>query len=97
MGSKKLDVVCPCCETKLKVDKKTGEVIWEEKKEKVMPSLSDMVNDLGNQQKENASIFKKNSDNQKERSRLLDEKLKESLKHVDRSSTDKPLRDFDFD
>jgi uncharacterized Zn finger protein (UPF0148 family) len=97
MGSKKLDVICPCCETKLQVDKKTGEVIWEEKKEKPMPSLSDMVNDLGSQQKENESLFKKHSESQKERSRLLDEKLKESLKHVDRSSTDKPLRDFDFD
>jgi hypothetical protein len=56
-----------------------------------------MVNDLGSQQKEKESLFKKHSETQKERSRLLDEKLKESLKHVDRSSTDKPLRDFDFD
>ncbi len=96
MGSKKLEVVCPCCETKLKIDKKTGEVIWEEKKEKAMPSLSDMVSNLDSQQKEKESLFRKHSETQKERSRLLDEKLKESLKHVDRSS-DKPLRDFDFD
>ena len=34
MGSKKIEVICPCCETMLQVDKKTGEVIWEEKKEK---------------------------------------------------------------
>lgn len=96
MGSKALEVVCPCCETKLQVDKKTGEVIWEEKKEKPMPSLSDMVNDLGSQQEEKESLFKKNRATEKERSRLLDEKLKESLKHVDRSP-EKPLRDFDFD
>ena len=55
MGSKALEVVCPCCETKLQVDKKTGEVIWEEKKEKPMPSLSDMVTDLGSQQEEKES------------------------------------------
>ena len=96
MGSKKLEVICPCCETRLQIDKKTGEVIWEEKKEKPMPSLSDMVDDLGIQQKENERPFKKHSATQKERSRLLDEKLKESLKNVDRSS-EKPLRDFDFD
>ena len=96
MGSKKLEVVCPCCETKLQIDKKTGEVIWEEKKEKPMPSLSDMVNNLGSQQEEKESLFKNNRATEKERSRLLDEKLKESLKHVDRSS-EKPLRDFDFD
>ena len=96
MGSKKLEVICPCCETKLQIDKKTGEVIWEEKKEKSIPSLSDMVNDLGSQQKEKESLFKQHSATQKERSRLLEEKLKESLKLVDRSS-EKPLRDFDFD
>ena len=39
----RIEVICPCCETKLQVDQKTGEIIWEEKKEKVMPSLSDMV------------------------------------------------------
>ncbi|MBT5470784.1 MAG: 2-nitropropane dioxygenase, partial [Nitrospina sp.] len=72
MGSKKLEVVCPCCETKLQIDKKTGEVIWEEKKEKAMPSLTDMVSDLDNQQKEKESLFKKHSETQKERSRLLD-------------------------
>ena len=74
MGSKKLEVVCPCCETKLQIDKKTGEVIWEEKKEKPMPSLSDMVNNLGSQQEEQESLFKKNRATEKERSRLLDEK-----------------------
>ena len=55
-----------------------------------------MVNNLDSQQEEKESLFKKNRATEKERSRLLDEKLKESLKHVDRSS-EKPLRDFDFD
>ena len=96
MGSKKLDVICPCCESKLQVDKKTGEVIWEEKKEKPTPSLTDMVKDLDAQKKEQASQFFKQSGIQKERTRLLDEKFKESQKHVDKSP-DKPLRDFDFD
>ena len=48
MGSGGMEIVCPCCETKLKVDKKTGEVIWEEKKQKEVPSLADMVKDLEN-------------------------------------------------
>ena len=36
MGSGRIEIVCPCCETKLKIDKKTGEVIWEEKKKLVL-------------------------------------------------------------
>ena len=31
MGSGRIEVICPCCETKLQVDKKTGEVIWKER------------------------------------------------------------------
>ena len=96
MGSKKLEVICPCCETKLQVDKKTGEIIWEERKAKPVPSLTDMVKDLDNKKKENEDIFRKNRQNQKERSRVLDEIFKESTKHVDKSG-EKPLRDFDLD
>jgi hypothetical protein len=96
MGSKKMDVICPCCETKLQVDQKTGEVIWEERKPKPEVSLTDMVKDLEKQKKEQENIFKKNSENQKERGRVLDEIFKESQKHVDKSG-EKPLRDFDLD
>ena len=96
MGSKKLEITCPCCEAKLQVDQKTGEIIWEEKKPKPVVSLTDMVKDLENKKIENEDIFKKNSENQKERNRVLDEIFKESTKHVDRSG-EEPLRDFDFD
>jgi len=91
-----MDVICPCCETKLQVDQKTGEVIWEERKPKPEVSLTDMVKDLEKQKKEQENIFKKNSENQKERGRVLDEIFKESQKHVDKSG-EKPLRDFDLD
>ena len=96
MASGKIEVICPCCETKLKVDKKTGEVIWEEKKVKVAPSLSDMVKGLDAQKKEQEIQFQKQSAAQKERSRLLDEKFKEAQKNVDKDS-DLPLRDIDLD
>jgi hypothetical protein len=96
MGSKKIEIVCPCCETILQVDKKTGEVIWEERKVREVASLTDMVKDLKNKSKEQESLFKKHSENQKERGRVLDEIFKESQKHVDKSG-DKPLRDFDLD
>lgn len=96
MSSKKIEITCPCCETRLQIDKQTGEVIWEEKKQKPKASLSDMVKGLHSQHKEKESLFKKQSEIQKERSRLLDEKFKESQKHVDKSP-DRPLRDFDLD
>ena len=96
MAYKVLKINCPCCESKLHVDSKTGEVIWKDEKKKELSSLTDMVKGLDAQKKEQDSLFKKQSELQKERSRLLDEKFKESQKHVDKSG-DKPLRDFDFD
>ncbi|MZH41457.1 MAG: 2-nitropropane dioxygenase [Nitrospinae bacterium] len=96
MGSKKIEVVCPCCETKLTVDNKTGAVIWEERKPKPVASLTDMVKGLESKKKEQQNMFQKHSENQKERGRVLDEIFKESQKHVDKSD-EKPLRDFDLD
>ena len=96
MGSHQIDITCPCCETKLQIDVKTGEVVCQEKKAKEFGSLADMVKDLDSQRKENETLFRKQSEIQKDRKRLLDEKFKEAQKHVDRSSN-KPLRDFDLD
>ena len=58
MGSKKLEITCPCCETKLQVDQKTGEIIWEERKPKPEVSLTDMVKGLENKKKENETYQK---------------------------------------
>ena len=96
MSSDRLEVLCPCCETKLKVDKFTGEVIWEEKKEKPKASLSDMVKNLDSQRKEQENLFKKRSQSEKERDRILQEKFKEAQKNVDKLG-DIPLRDIDLD
>ena len=96
MSSGKIEVICPCCETKLQIDKKTGEVIWEEKKVKVMPSLADMVKEHDAHKKEQESLFNKRSEVQKDRSRILEERFKEAQKNVDKSK-DLPLRDIDLD
>ena len=96
MSFGKIEVICPCCETKLQIDKKTGEIIWEEKKAKVMPSLADMVKDLDAHKKEQELLFNKRSEVQKDRGRILEEKFKEAQKNVDKSK-DIPLRDIDLD
>lgn len=92
----KHEIICPCCETKLQIDAKTGEVIWQEKKAKEFGSLSDMVKGLNAQKQEQESLFKKQNEIQKDRKRLLDEKFKEAKKNADKDKS-KPLRDFDLD
>ncbi len=95
--SSNLEITCPCCEAKLRLDHKTGEVLWKEEKKKELSSLSDMVHDLAEHQKESQSMFQKQKDLQKDKSRLLTEKFKEAQKNVDKSDSSKPLRDFDLD
>lgn len=95
MGSN-IQITCPCCEAKLQIDQKTGEVVWKEEKKKEHSSLSDLVKDHNFQSKEKQSQFAKQNEIQKERARLLDEKFKEAQKHVDKNDI-KPLRDFDLD
>ena len=46
MASHNLEIICPCCESKLRIDAKTGEVIWKDEKKKELSSLSDMVKGL---------------------------------------------------
>lgn len=96
MGSNSIEAVCPCCETKLKIDVKTGEVIWREEKPKPSVSLADMVKGLDVRKKERETLFKQRSESHKERDRVLDEKFQEARKRVDKSG-EKPLRDFDLD
>lgn len=96
MSSDTIDVICPGCESKLKVDRKTGDVIWEKKKPKPTVSLSDMVKGLEAQKKEQQSLFKQRSASQKDRDRILNEKFKEAQKNVDKDA-ELPLRDIDLD
>jgi hypothetical protein len=96
MDFEKLEIICPCCSSKLQVDAKTGEVLWQEKKVREFGNLSDMVKGLDAQREEQKNLFKKQSDLQKDRKRILGEKFKESQKHLDKSDK-KPLRDFDLD
>ncbi len=95
--SSKLEITCPCCDAKLRVDQKTGEVLWKEEKKKEFSSLTDMVHDLADHQRESQSMFQKQQELQKDKSRLLAEKFKEAQKNVDKSDDTKPLRDFDLD
>ncbi|NIQ02416.1 MAG: 2-nitropropane dioxygenase [Nitrospinaceae bacterium] len=96
MEPKTIETKCPCCESKLTVDVKTGEVIWEERKAKPNRSLSDMVKGLDSQRQEQENLFRKSSQSHRERDRILDEKFKQAQKKADKSG-DRPLRDFDLD
>lgn len=99
MNEKKFDIKCPCCETRLIIDGTTGSVLWHEAKktEKGLPSIDDMIKNLDLQKKAVAEKIENESRGLKDRSRILEEKVKESMKHLNRDEDLRPIRPIDLD
>lgn len=88
--AKNFEVLCPCCEAMIVIDRLTGEVLLHKAKEiKTTGSLETMVSNLETQKNEAARRFDKQLESQKDRSRILEEKFKEAMQRAEKS--DKPL------
>ena len=88
--AKNFEILCPCCESLIVVDRLTGEVLLHKVKEtKGSQSLEAMVSNLETQKSEMAKRFEKQLESQKDRSRILEEKFKEAMQRAEKS--DKPL------
>jgi len=80
------------------VDSGTGDILWHEAKEKPKEkrSLGEMVKNLDAHRKETEEKFEREKQALKDRSRILEEKVKESMKRVDKEGPP-PIRPIDFD
>lgn len=93
----KLTVVCPGCRADLTIDTATGSVVWHDPAPAApQRSLSDMVKDLDAKRQQVAERFERERRALPERGRVLEEKVKESLKRVDPDAPP-PLRPIDLD
>ena len=99
MNEDKIQILCPCCQSKLTVDSKTGSVLWHEVKKtgKKSPSMVEMIEKLESQKKEVHEKVSNESKALKERSRILEEKFKEAMKHLDTDDDIRPIRPIDLD
>lgn len=95
---KNFEIVCPCCEATIVVDRLTGEVLLHKAKEKRGPggSLESMVAGLETQRTEAEKKFEKQLESQRDRSRILEEKFKEALQRAEKSD-EKFVNPFDLD
>jgi len=88
--AKNFEIVCPCCEASLVVDRVSGEVLLHKAKEKrTGGSLESMVAGLDAQKSEMEKKFEREIASQKDRSRILEEKFKEAMERAEKS--DKPV------
>ncbi|WP_031494997.1 hypothetical protein [Bryobacter aggregatus] len=98
--AKLLELSCPCCEAKLKVDIVTESVItWEEKKK--APPIEDFAKAVQNLKGEAAKreeAFQKSFEANKNQSSVLNRKFDELLKQAQADpDKNKPKKPFDFD
>ncbi|HEY7819532.1 MAG TPA: 2-nitropropane dioxygenase [Vicinamibacteria bacterium] len=80
------EVICPCCEATIVIDRLSGEVLLHKAKEvRTTGSLESMVSNLETQKSEAAKRFDKQLESQKDRARILEEKFKEALQRAEKA------------
>jgi uncharacterized Zn finger protein (UPF0148 family) len=94
---KNFEVICPCCEATIIVDRVSGEVLLHKAKEvRTSGTLESMVAGLESQKSEAAKRFERQLESQKDRSRILEEKFKEALERAEKSD-EKFVNPMDLD
>jgi len=95
--AKNFEILCPCCEALIVIDRLSGEVLLHKAKEKKSgQSLESMVSNLETQKSEMEKFFEKQMESQKDRSRILEEKFKEAMQRADKSDKP-PINPMDLD
>jgi len=84
-------IICPCCETTLVIDARTGAMISHEEKAKPIASFEEMTKGMEKQKQTRDQIFTQELGSLKDRERLLEEKFREAMKRADLEK-DKPYR-----
>jgi hypothetical protein len=88
MNKNEIIVTCPCCSTKLYIDKETGGILKYQVPDKEQKSLENL---LSNHKKHTAGLgnaFSQAFEEEKKRKALLDKKLKLSMEDFKNSEDD---------
>jgi len=99
-SSKTIEVVCPCCHAKLKVDPQLAVVLSHEAPPKAAPDvdLDDTARMLREQAEKREAKFQQSIEHEKKKHDVFDRLFEEGLKKAkDEPTGKKPLRDFDLD
>ena len=93
------EVICPCCEASLVIDRATGVVLHhrEKKDPNRAESIGQILGNLDAQKESSEKIFQQELSAMKDRERLLNEKLQEAFKRARESKDEKPIRSIDLD
>jgi hypothetical protein len=93
------EVVCPCCQAKLRVDPELRAVLSHEPPpdERTVKNLTDAVKGLQAEAAQRQARFEESLKAEKSKKSLLDKKFQEALKKAKDEPITKPTRDIDLD
>jgi len=93
-----IEVLCPCCQAKLKIDPALAVVIAHQAPPRAAPdvNLSDTANILDKQAAAREEKFRQSWEAEKKKEDVLSRKFEEALKKAQEEPAEKPLRDFDL-
>lgn len=100
MAKSLIEVTCPCCQAKLKVDPDTEAVISHKvpEKPKLIEDLASEVAKLKGVESQRDEVFRKQMEAQKQHGKVLEKKFDELFKQQKENPDDRPFhRDFDLD
>ena len=93
-----LKIVCPCCDTLLTVDPKTGAILLEERRRhREHESLDSALGQVKAQRKEAEEKLARAMDEARHREEILEKKFQEARRKAAESPDEPPPRPFDAD
>lgn len=95
-SNESLELKCPCCSTKLVVDRSTGDILHEDRPKKSEVSWDYALKAGKDKQTEAEALFSEGMDRESRSDEILTKKFEEALKRADKSDTPPP-RIFDLD
>ncbi len=94
-----IELECPCCGTRLKIDASLGKVIWhgQPPKKAEVPDIDHSTQLLEKEKARREAIFQKSAEDQKSKGQLLEKKFEEAIKRSKDEPIVRPSREFDLD
>ena len=94
----RVDITCPCCDTKLVADCDTGEILSEVRPKKDYDkSFEDAMSAVKGGADRREDAFSKAFDRTQKLDSLLEKKFEEARKKAEEDKDEKPLNPLDFD
>jgi hypothetical protein len=94
-----IDVICPCCKSKLTIDPQLAVVLSHTEPAKVAPdvAIEDAARILADQAQRREDKFRESWDAEQKKEDVLERKFEEALKKAKEQPASKPIRHFDLE